>query len=86
MFLINTKLVVDGKGNKNIFTKNISIKKINFLFFYKCICEYIKEYVDNPKIYCKQQIDEKSVYLQSVLSQYRASNHAPYYIDYNIVK
>lgn len=43
MFLINTKLVVDGKGNKNIFTKNISIKKINFLFFYKCICEYIKE-------------------------------------------
>ena len=38
MFLINTKLVVDGKDNKNIFTK-----KINFLFFYKCICEYIKE-------------------------------------------
>jgi hypothetical protein len=43
MFLINTKLVVDGKGNKNIFTKNISTKKINFLFFYKYICEYIKE-------------------------------------------
>jgi|GEM_PF-4703267 len=28
MFLINTKLVVDGKSNKNI-----STKKINFLFF-----------------------------------------------------
>ncbi len=33
MFLINTKLVVDDKGNKNIFIKNISTKKINFLFF-----------------------------------------------------
>lgn len=33
MFLINTKLVVDGKGNKNIFTKNISTKK-NQLFVF----------------------------------------------------
>lgn len=34
MFLINTKLVVDGKGNKNIFTKNISTKKKStFCFF-----------------------------------------------------
>lgn len=33
MFLINTKLVVDDKGNKNIFIKNISTKKINFSFF-----------------------------------------------------
>ena len=43
MFLINTKLVVDGKGNKNIFTKNISTKKINSSFFINVICEYIKE-------------------------------------------
>lgn len=43
MFLINTKLVVDGKGNKNIFTKNISTKKIYFSFFYKYIREYIKK-------------------------------------------
>jgi len=33
MFLINTKLVVDGKGNKNIFIKNISTKKLTFCFF-----------------------------------------------------
>lgn len=33
MFLINTKLVVDDKGNKNIFIKNIFTKKINFSFF-----------------------------------------------------
>lgn len=43
MFLINTKLVVDDKGNKNIFIKNISTKKNQLFVFYKCICEYIKE-------------------------------------------
>ena len=32
MFLINTKLVVDDKGNKNIFIKNISTKKSTFCF------------------------------------------------------
>ena len=70
-----------------IFLQKIFLQKKSTLhFFINVICEYIKEYVDNPKIYCKQQIDEKSVYLQSVLSQYRASNFASYYIEYNIVK
>jgi len=43
MFLINTKLVVDGKGNKNIFIKKYFYKKNQLFVFYKCICEYIKE-------------------------------------------